>query len=149
MRFSRLIIFTIILLEMLPNNVAVLYWFTYDGSGAQDWYVAVGEVLANRIEFPDIYHASGGEFGPGFDPENITEEVVGSASFVWSSCDQGDMSYQIGAQHGRMQLSRITRLMGLDCTSGTATYISTEAGFGSGTLNVQRLTSIDQLSCPQ
>jgi hypothetical protein len=238
------------LLEMLADNVAVLYWFTYDSNGAQDWYVMVGEVLANRIEFPNIYHVTGGEFGPGFDPDKITEEVVGSASFLFSSCDQGDMSYQIGLQHGRMQLSRITRLMGLDCgnpqlppiseeallsgswadpthdgegynievlvngqvviywfsynpegqrrwffgvgeivngklvfdnmqttsggifgpdfdpqtvqfapwgslemdldcSGGTATYNSTEAGFGSGTLNVRRLTSIDQLNCPQ
>lgn len=238
------------LLEMLPENIAVLYWFTYDTNGAQDWYVGVGEVLANRIEFAEIYQATGGEFGSGFDPEKITHEIVGSASFVWSSCDQADMSYRIGSQSGRMLLSRITRLMGLDCgnpmpqlmneeaflsgswadpshdgegynievlsngqvliywfsydpegnrrwffglgeiqggklvfdnmqtssggvfgpdfdpqtvrhapwgsleldldcNGGTATYISTEAGFGSGTLNVQRLTSIDQLECPQ
>jgi hypothetical protein len=238
------------LLEMLANNVAVFYWFTYDSEGAQDWYVAVGEVLANRIEFSKIYQASGGEFGPGFDPEKITEEVVGSASFTWSSCDQGDMSYRIGNLRGRMQLSRITSLMGLDCGnpspqvadeiaylsgswadpshdgegynleilangqvvvywfsydpagqrrwffgvgehqdgklvfddmqtssggifgnqfdpltvkyapwgsleleldchSGTATYNSIEPGFGSGTLDLQRLTSVDQLECPQ
>jgi hypothetical protein len=237
------------LLEMLPDNVAVFYWFTYDKNGAQDWYVAIGEVSANRIVFPNIYHVSGGEFGSGFDPDKITQESVGSASFLWSSCDQGDMSYQMGLQRGRMQLSRITRLMGIDCgntqlppvqqeallsgswsdpthdgegynievlingqvviywfsydpegnrrwffgvgeirdgklifdnmqtssggifgedfdpqtvqftpwgrlemdlncSSGTATYSSTEAGFGSGSLNVQRLTNIDQLSCP-
>ncbi len=35
----------------------------------------------------------------------------------------------------------------LDCEGGTATYNSTEAGFGSGTLNVVRLTNIDQLGC--
>jgi hypothetical protein len=238
------------LLEMLPNDVAVLYWFTYDGDGNQDWYVMVGEVRANRIVFPKIFHVSGGEFGPGFDPGKITEEVVGSADFLWSSCDQGAMSYRIGAQRGRMQLSRITRLMGLDCgqpmmppvreeallsgswsdpthdgegynlevlanglvvvywfsydpdgnrrwffgvgeivdgklvfddmqttrgaifgpdfnpldvqyshwgrlemdlncKGGTATYSSSEEGFGSGTLHVQRLTNIDQLPCPE
>ncbi len=236
-------------LEMLTNNVAVMYWFTYDTEGAQDWYVAVGEVRGNRIVFPELYRVSGGEFGPGFDPSKINREVVGSASFIWSSCDQGDMSYHIGTQHGRMQLSRITSLMGIDCgipqqppipeeallsgswfdpthdgegfnievlidgrvviywfsydpqgkrrwffgvgefrdgklvfddmlttnggifgpgfdpllvslepwgsleldlncNNGTATYSSTEAGFGFGTLNVVRLTSIDQLSCP-
>ena len=237
-------------LQMLADNAAVMYWFTYDSGGAQDWYVAKGEVRANRIVFPKLYQVSGGEFGPGFDPDKITREVVGSASFIWSDCDQGDMSYQIGTQHGRMQLSRITRLMGIDCgntqlppereeallsgswfdpshdgegyivevlvdsrvvvfwfsydpegkrrwffstgeirdsklvfdemltssggifgpdfdpdlvefkpwgsleldlncTGGTATYNSSEEGFGSGTLNVTRLTSIDQLNCPQ
>jgi hypothetical protein len=238
------------LLEMLANNLAVMYWYTYDAQGAQDWLVAIGEVRGNRIVFPELYRASGGEFGPGFDPENISKDVVGSASFIWSDCDQGDMSYQIGTQHGRMQLTRITRLMGidcghallppervegllsgswfdrshdgegfnievlidsrvvvywfsydpqgnrrwffglgdirdgklvfdnmltssggifgpdfdpetvqfepwgtleldLDCYGGTATYTSSEEGFGSGTLNVVRLTNIDQLNCPE
>ena len=237
-------------LQMLADNAAVMYWFTYDTEGAQDWYVAAGEVRGNRIVFPELYRVSGGEFGPGFDPEKITREVVGSASFIWSDCDQGDMSYQIGSSHGRLQLSRITRLMGIDCgntqlppvreeallsgswfdpshdgegyiievlvdsrvvvfwfsydpegrrrwffstgeirdgilvfddmltssggifgpefdpdlvefkpwgsleldlncSSGTATYSSSEAGFGAGTLNVTRLTNIDQLNCPQ
>ena len=237
------------ILEMLANNGAVLYWFTFDENGEQDWYVAFGEVLGNRIVFPSLVRVSGGEFGPGFDPSKITEDVVGSASFIWTGCDQGDMSYQIGNQHGRMQIVRITRLMGLDCETplvatireeaflsgswfdpthagegyilevledsrvvvywfsygpdgnrrwffglgeiredklvfdnmltssggifgpdfdpqtvetkpwgslelnltcegGTATYSSIEEGFGSGTLNVTRLTNIDTLPCP-
>ena len=237
------------LLEMLTNNLALLYWFTYDSIGEQDWYIAVGEVRGNRIVFPSLLRASGGEFGPGFDPSKVTEEVVGSASFIWSGCNQGNMSYQIGPQHGRMQLSRLTSLMGIECGNpqqaalppeallsgswydkthsgegynvevlidgrvvvywfsydpegkrrwffgvgeirdgklvfddiqttsggifgpafdpqsvvfkpwgsleldlsckeGTATYSSTEEGFGSGTLNVVRLTVIDELDCP-
>ena len=36
----------------------------------------------------------------------------------------------------------------LDCNTGTATYSSTEEGFGDGVLNLVRLTSIDQLACP-
>ncbi len=236
------------LLELLANNRAGVYWFTYDENGQQDWYIAIGEVHGNRIEFPSVLRVSGGEFGPGFDPAKITEESVGSASFIWSDCDEGDMSYRIGTQHGRMHLYRLTRLMGVDCGSpilpperpegvlsgswydpthsgegynvevlidgravvywfsydpqgnrrwfyglgeiregklvfdnmmttsggifgpdfdpslvehkpwgtleldltcdaGTATYTSSEAGFGSGTLNVVRLTSIDQLDC--
>jgi hypothetical protein len=236
------------LLEMLADNNAVMYWFTYDANGEQDWYIASGEVRGNRIVFPELLRVSGGEFGPGFDPAKITEESVGSASFIWSGCDEGDMSYQIGAQRGRMEIVRISRLMGidcgqpilpperpegrlsgswydpthngegynvevlidgqvivywfsydpegkrrwffglgdirdgklvfddvltssggifgpefdpslveykpwgslelnLDCEGGTATYSSTEAGFGSGTLNLERLTNIDQLAC--
>ena len=237
------------LIELLANNRAVMFWFTYDEAGAQNWYVASGKVIGNRIEFPRLYAASGGEFGPGFNPENVTRETVGSASFIWSGCDTGSMSYHIGSQHGRMQLERITRLLGIECgqapmaplpetallsgswydpahdgegyivevlednrvvvfwfsfdpegnrrwfydsgavidgklvfddmtttsggifgpdfdpdlvqrphwgtleldlgcDSGTASYSSVEEGFGSGVLNVIRLTSIDGMSCP-
>jgi len=237
------------LLEMLADNVAVMYWFTYAENGTQDWYVAAGEVHGNRIEFPNLLRVSGGQFGPGFDPAKITEEPVGTASFVWSGCDTGEMSYRIDTQSGRMQLVRLTRLMGIDCgypilppelpegvlsgswydpthsgegynvevlingqvvvywfsydpqgnrrwffglgeirqgklvfdemlttsggifgpdfnpvlveykpwgtlelslgcEGGSATYTSSESDFGSGTLNLERLTNIDQLGCP-
>ena len=92
------------LLELLENNRAVMYWFTYDDDGNQDWYVASGKVSGNRIEFLKLKRVSGGVFGPDFDPGNITREVVGSASFIWSGCDTGSMSYRIGTRHGRMQL---------------------------------------------
>jgi hypothetical protein len=245
------------LIELLENDRAVMYWFTYDDAGNQDWYVAAGKVRGNYIEFPKLKRASGGVFGPGFDPGAVTRETVGSASFIWSGCDTGTMSYRIGTRHGRMQLSRITQLLGincgpqpettpvpnpealpehaylsgswydpahdgegylvevlpddravvywfsygpagdrrwffdkghvvdgklvfdnmrttsggvfgpgfdpdaverapwgtleleLDCNGGTATYSSSEEGFGAGVLNVMRLTSIDQFGCGQ
>jgi hypothetical protein len=108
------------MLEILADNRAVMYWFTYNLEGAQDWYISEGEIRGNRILFPELMQVSGGEFGPDFDPDKITNKVVGSASFIWSSCDSGVMEWLIdkdgnGRRHGRLSLLRITRVMGLDC----------------------------------
>jgi len=108
------------LLEILADNRAVMYWFTYDTEGQQDWYIAEGEIRGNRILFPELVQASGGEFGPGFDPDQVTRTVVGSASFIWSGCDSGVMNWLIdqdgnGRRHGRMNLQRLSRIMGIDC----------------------------------
>ncbi len=108
------------MLEILANNRAVMYWFTYDRDGDQDWYLAEGEIRGNRILFPELIQASGGEFGPGFDPDNVTRKAVGSASFIWSGCDTGAMDWLIdkdgnGRRHGRMNLQRLSRVMGIDC----------------------------------
>jgi hypothetical protein len=97
-----------------------MYWFTYDDEGRQDWYVAVGEIRGNRALFPELLRVSGGEFGPGFDPHKVERTVIGSASFIWSSCDVGAMSWTIDAdggprRQGRMNLTRLSRVMGLDC----------------------------------
>lgn len=106
-------------LEVLPGQRAVMYWFTYDEQGAQDWYLAVGGIRGNRILFPELLRVSGGVFGPGFDPEQVSEEAVGSADFIWSGCDSGAMQWRLdgpGAPRtGRMQLTRLSRLMGVDC----------------------------------
>lgn len=108
------------MLEILAGGRAVMYWFTYDGEGRQDWYVAVGEIRGNRVLFPELLRVSGGEFGPGFDPEKVERTVIGSASFIWSSCDAGAMSWTIDRdggtrRQGRMNLTRLSRVMGLDC----------------------------------
>ena len=84
------------------------------------WYIAEDEIQGNRILFPELIQVSGGEFGPDFNPEKVTRKVVGSASFIFSSCDSGAMEWWIDEdvndpRHGRMNLTRITRVMGLVC----------------------------------
>ena len=107
-------------LEILDGDRAVVYWFTYDDEGRQDWYVAVGEVRGNRVLFPDLLRVSGGRFGPDFDPDKVVRTPVGSADFLFSSCDSGTMSWVIDRdggerRQGRMDLTRLTRVMGVDC----------------------------------
>jgi len=108
------------MLEILTDDRAVMYWFTYNNDGDQDWYIAEGEISGNRILFPELLHVSGGEFGPGFDPDKVTRTVVGSASFIWSGCDNGAMVWLIdkdgnGRRHGRMNLARLSSVMGIEC----------------------------------
>ena len=108
------------MLEILSATTAVMYWFTYNDDGGQDWYVAQGEIRGNRIVFPELIQVSGGEFGPGWDNGSVMNEVVGSASFIWKECDLGAMDWRIdndgnGLRQGRMNLLRITRIMGLPC----------------------------------
>ncbi len=124
------------MLEILSDNRAVMYWFTYDTEGHQDWYISAGEIRGNRILFPELVQASGGEFGPGFDPEKVTRTVVGSASFIWSDCDSGAMDWLIdsdgkGRRHGRMNLQRLSRIMGIDCGMASLPP-ETDAGLLSG-----------------
>ncbi|MEM1412424.1 MAG: CRTAC1 family protein [Pseudomonadota bacterium] len=108
------------LLEVLPGGAAVVYWFTYDREGNQDWYIAVGEVKGRRILFPELLRVSGGEFGPGFDPDNVSRAVVGTAAFTWTDCDSGFMDWTLtpglsSRGFGRQTLSRLTRAGGLNC----------------------------------
>ncbi|MGD2129004.1 MAG: M14 family zinc carboxypeptidase [Lysobacterales bacterium] len=109
------------LVEVLDDKRAVMYWFTYDTDGAQDWYVAVGDVRGNRMVFPELIRVSGGVFGPDFDLDTVKRTTVGSAEFIWSSCDSGEMDWVLdrdgtGWRTGRMQLSRLTRVAGIECS---------------------------------
>ncbi len=108
------------IIEMLADQRAVLYWFTYDDAGSQDWYIATGQVTGNRILFPELLRLNGGVFGPAFDPGKVTREVVGSASFTWSGCDEGKLVWRVGQRLGRQSVLRLTRLAGLGCGSEQA-----------------------------
>ena len=104
--------------EVLFDGQVVVYWFSYDPEGNRRWFFGVGEIQDGKIVIDDMQTTSGGIFGPEFDPTTVDYKPWGSLE------------------------------LDLNCNNGTATYTSTEAGFGSGTLNVERLTNIDQLDCP-
>ena len=61
---------------------------------------------------------SGTVFGPGFDADDVIRQDWGTVTFIFSSCD-----------------------------AGTATYNSI-MGFGTGTSNLVRVSSVTGLSCP-
>lgn len=103
------------LIEVLENNRAVLYWFTYDDAGEQDWYIASGMVEGNRLRFPELLRVSGGAFGAEFDPDQVGRKVVGSATFLWTGCDSGSMDWHVGNRRGRQELERLSYIQGLQC----------------------------------
>ncbi len=102
-------------IEILPDNRVVMYWFTYDENGDQAWYIGVGFVRGNRLIFSELIQPTGGKFGPDFDPDSVVRNVVGSASFLYEDCDNGTMVYQIGNRKGRLNLSRLSRVNGPRC----------------------------------
>lgn len=114
-------------LEILSADTALAYFFTYNSAGEQDWYTMVGSIQANRIIFNEVVRSSGGVFGPAFNPAAVTRTTVGSATFNFASCDSGWMDWKIDGARGRMELSRLTTLLGLGC--GTADPVN---GAGAG-----------------
>lgn len=108
-------------IEVLSDTLAIAYFFTYDAAGEQDWYTMVGQIRGNRIVFPQVIRTSGGVFGPGFNPANVRNSVVGSASFTFASCESGWMDWTIDGARGHLQLSRLTRMLGLGCGASSPT----------------------------
>ena len=60
------------------------------------------------------------EFRYYFNPDDVVRTPVGSADFIFSSCDTGEMSWVIDRdggdrRQGRMDLTRLSRVMGIPC----------------------------------
>ncbi|MGB5488095.1 MAG: choice-of-anchor Q domain-containing protein, partial [Lysobacterales bacterium] len=76
--------------EMLSDNVAVVYTFTFrpDGSGPS-WFIGVGDIRANSIVIEDLLRPTGTSFGSGFDPDAIDYSDAGGMSMIFPTCDAG------------------------------------------------------------
>lgn len=84
----------------------------------QGWIVGVGEIEGDSIIVDDALVTSGVRFGPRFDPDDVQRTTIGSRVFRRQTCDTGTMT----------------------CTS-------TIPEFGSGSLNVERITGVEGLAC--
>jgi len=103
---------------VLTEDLVLVYWFSYDTNGNPAWWVGVGTIDGKSITVEDAALFSGGEFGPDFNPNAVSNSPWGRMVFTFTSCTQGTMSYQssIGEYgNGVLSLERITSVAGLNC----------------------------------
>jgi hypothetical protein len=105
------------LLDILADGRALVNWFTYDPDGNQAWFLNTGQVEGDTIRF-NLLVPSGTDFGPTFDPGRVNRPAWGTATFKFD-----------------------------DCNSGTMSYDSPLQGYGSGSLELTRLTKLSGLEC--
>ncbi len=86
-------------LQILTDQTALVHWYSFTPTGEKQWMVASGGLISYPtddtalIEFSDVYTATGGVFGPDFNPNDIILEHWGSLQFELS-CHSGQVSYQ-------------------------------------------------------
>jgi len=104
-----------LVLEILGDDAALLYWFTYDEDGNQRWLIDVGEISGDEIVFPELTVTRGGRFGPDFDSDDVEYEVVGEATLSFSDCDHGEFSYSAFGQSETIPMVRLSQTMAAGC----------------------------------
>ena len=98
-------------------------WFTYDSAGQQTWLVGAAGPEAfdgKTITLSNVQITSGPVFGPGFDEDAVQRVHWGTATFTFTGCN-----------------------------SGTMTYASVLPEYGSGSLDMERLTALADTSCSE
>ncbi|MGH7490159.1 MAG: cupredoxin domain-containing protein [bacterium] len=103
------------------QNALVAYWYVYtpDGTG-QNWIFAEGpyDSTSNSVTLPALL-LSGAKFPPLFNSADLTQTNWGTLTFSFT-----------------------------DCNNGTASWSSSVAGYGSGSLPITRLTNVAGTACP-
>lgn len=104
-----------LVLEVLSEDTALVYWFTYDEEGNPRWLINLGEIDGNEIFFPEMIVTRGGRFGPDFDPDEVERDVVGWATLSFSDCDSGEFIYEAFGQSQTISMTRLSQTMGAGC----------------------------------
>jgi hypothetical protein len=105
--------------EVLSGNRFLASWFAFDPSGKQQaWFTGVGTYSGNTATITNVVLPTGGRFIPNFDAAAVTPNAWGSLTFTFTDCN-----------HGRVDFSSV-------------------AAYGSGSMNISRLTQPAGLVCP-
>lgn len=106
-------------LEILAEDRALLYWFTYDESGNQRWLIGDGEILKDSdgwaLRFSEMLVTQGPRFGADFDSDSLVYNVAGAGLLRFSDCNNGVFEFQGYGQDLAFPIQRLTRTMGPDC----------------------------------
>jgi hypothetical protein len=95
-------------------------WFTYDENGNQMWLVGLADLQDDQTAVTiPVVVTSGPKFGPDYDPAAMNRTPWGTLSLNFSTCSAGILSY------------------------------ASSVGFGSGAINLIRLTSLTQVRCDE
>ena len=106
-------------LELLPGNTLLAYWYTFTPTGEATWIIATG-AFDGATATLDGYQTvgSGAKFPPYFDMQNVHNQHWGSLTFSFS-----------------------------DCTHGQISWNADLPSYGSGTMNLTRLSQPAGVSC--
>ena len=108
-----------IIVEVMANGQAMVQWFTYDENGNQVWIQGTGTFEGNELTVEGLFTTQGPKWGPEYDASTITLPDWGVLRLTFSGCDAVTMDYD------------------------------SSAGFGAGTLNMIRLSSLMGIACVQ
>lgn len=107
-----------IFIEVLSETQLLAWWFTFAPSGQQVWFGNLG-AIENDTATVRALSAQGGRWIPNFDPGNVTQPEWGTLTFQFTDCNHGHVDFS-----------------------------NTIAGYGSGRMDLTRLTQPAGLSCP-
>jgi len=111
--------------EVLPDDRAVVYWFTYqpDDSGLHAWMVGDGRIDSSenaneeaQVELT-LFQTDGGVFGPQFDPTEVSLFEWGTLEIRFESSEMGQVQWDGPAEYGTGEypLQRLAQPLLAEC----------------------------------
>lgn len=106
------------IIQVSDDLTAFLTWYTYDENGKLMWMIGIGTIADNTLTIDELTVTQGTVFGADFNPADVQRISWGSLTFTLNECNQGVLN-----------------------------YVAIRPELGTGSLNPQRLASVEALKC--
>jgi hypothetical protein len=99
--------------EVLPGNVFLVNWLTFNSQGQQAWLIGLG-TISNGTASAALVQPTGGLFPPYFNPASITRVNWGTLNVAFSDCGHANASWTtnvggFGTGSGNLDLVHLTQ----------------------------------------
>jgi hypothetical protein len=92
------------------RDESVVFWFTYDEFGG------VGQMEDDQLS-AEMMITSGGRFGPDFDPDEVSLDVIGTVALTMADCSTIQMKYEVDGMSGEQTLIWTYLVPGVTCSA--------------------------------
>ncbi len=106
-------------IEVIPAGVErrlLVVWYVYD-QGQPMYLVGTGTIVGDHADV-QFTRTHGGQFPPAFNPNQVTNETWGNASFQFTDANHATVSWTpttAGFSPGSLALTRLTQLLDRGC----------------------------------
>ena len=114
------------------SRKSVAYWYTYGADRKSAWYLGIGDLIENRIEFV-LYESTDVGFMQASSPGNDSIQSIGTMTIVFDSCDTGAVSYETEHEEvgsGTFNIKRVSAVMNTHCSGGISDDMHADGMFG-------------------
>lgn len=120
-------------------RVAVAHWYTYGQDRKSAWYLGVGHIVDDHINF-DLYHSDDVGFMENGRPGDDSVRPIGTMTMRFDDCNNGMVNYdtthaEVGS--GSFAIGRITDIMNMHCSGGISDNLDARSMFGEQRLDLE------------
>jgi len=111
-----------LVIQMLSETAAVVYWYVYDNDGNQLWLVGTGPYDGRTIQL-NMFESRGAMFPPNFDSSDVNTTFWGTMTVTFTSNSTLNYSWVpirgSELRAGALNLEQLTRINTTALSSGT------------------------------
>jgi len=111
---------------------SAMYWFTYGNDRKTAWYLGIGDLVENRIEF-ELYDSTDVGFMQDAMTGNDSIHSIGTMTITFDSCTTGSVVFdtshtEVGS--GSFNIVRLTDVMNTHCSGGISDDMHSDTTYG-------------------